>query len=186
MYVNSGGAAVGKFEEDNAVYLRYGPSTVFSKKGHPIGGSEAINAPAMDTSRYGINSDWGYQIPISSHGKWACTLHFAELDSSVKAGDRVFHAQVQDQITSNIDVMKGTGGSPFTTYTRTFFDVIVADSITIRFHQVKGNPFVNAITCELQTPMTLADAKDQLAARATAAGVPPGFLMSSQPSNHNP
>ena len=173
--LNCGGKKIGRFLADNPKYLHYGPSTIFSKPNHPIGGAEEINLPAMTDSRYGVQNreSWGYQVPMGSPGMWNCTLHFAELIEVTKVGDRVFHAQVQDQQMNNIDVTRGSEGAVFTNYVRTFENVIVANVLVVRLYRVKGDPSINAITCARSKPMTLNEAHALLTSRALQNGVKP-------------
>ena len=172
--LNCGGGKVGRFLADQNAYLHYGPTTIFSKPNHPIGGADEINLPALTDSRYGLSGEsWGYQIPMDSPGMWECTLHFAELIETIKAGGRVFHAQVQDQRMDNIDITAGLNGAQFTSYVKTFENVIVADVLVVRLFRVKGDPTINAITCVRKKPMTVQDAQALLTTRAMQNGVKP-------------
>lgn len=166
--LNSGGAAVGRFVAEDPAWLAYGPSTVFSRPGFPIGGADPVNVPGLRDTRYGINGGtWGYQIPIApaAAGIWDCTLHWAELIATMAIGERVFNVQVQDHLISGFDVIKATNGAEFTAAVLTFYNIPVSDVLVVKFTAVSGDPFLSAITCSRSLATTPAEAMHRLKVR---------------------
>lgn len=172
--INAGFGKIGRFIAENSDWLAFGPTTDFFIKNQPIGGADPANAMSLWSHRYGQNgSDFGYILPVASSGLWDCTLHFAEIASGVKIGQRVFDVQLQDRVFTNVDVLAATKNAYFTSYVRTFYSVPIADSLQIQLKAKKGNPMLSSITCAQVSGLTAAAAKTILAARAKQIEVSP-------------
>lgn len=172
--INAGGKKAGRFSAEDPLWVSYGSTTTFGKAGHPIGGADPINLPALVDTRYGLEgATFGYQIPIApaAAGIWDCTLHWAELVDSIKVGARVFDVQVQDQMVARFDVMAATNNAEFTSAVLTFEKIPISDVLVVKLSAYKGDPFLSAITCARSTAMTPAEAAAQIDVRATANSI---------------
>ncbi len=110
-----------------------------------------------ESFRYAVRGDvWGYDIPVSEPGLYACTVHFAEtLSEAFFKGARVFDLTIAADgaplLFKNIDVFKVLGGARFTVYTRTALSLSVSRGISFRLAKSPGSklpPFMSGITCE--------------------------------------
>ena len=124
------------------------------------GAFEAKNDESVNVD--GARVDWLYtsqarglarcELPLVGKddppAEYRVTLHFAELDPEIKAGQRVFDVKLQgDTVASGMDVVQEAGGTQ-KALTREFRRVKVAGNLVIELVPVKGEPILAAIEVE--------------------------------------
>ena len=118
----------------------------------------ALNSGSIDQI-FGSNDPAIYQSyiegPISvsrpvSKGSYSLTLHFAEPDDAVKAGDRVFAVAVEEsQLLEELDVVLFRDGRARSALTVTLPNIEVTDgTLDVRLVPVKGQPILGALEIE--------------------------------------
>ena len=118
----------------------------------------ALNSGSIDQI-FGSNDPAIYQSyvegPISvsrpvSKGSYSLTLHFAEPDDAVKAGDRVFAVAVEEsQLLEELDVVLFRDGRARSALTVTLPNIVVTDgTLDVRLVPVKGQPILGALEVE--------------------------------------
>jgi hypothetical protein len=127
---------------------------------HPGGGFEAQNDESLTVENARV--PWIYtsqarglarcELPLvgkdDEPAEYRVTLHFAELDKSVKPGERVFDVKLQGQtVAAGLDVAKEAAGSE-RALVREFRRVKVAGNLAIELVPVKGEPILAAIEVE--------------------------------------
>lgn len=119
--------------------------------GNPIKGTPD---PALyQTARYGLYSNFGYQIPVVN-GSYNLTLKFAEIRYSA-AGQRVFNVTINGApVLTNFDILAQT--STFTALDETFPVTVSSGLIDIEFVGVVNGGIVNAVQVKPATsPLSL-------------------------------
>lgn len=129
--------------------------------GSPISGS---SEPILyQTARYGLYSDFSYQIPVMN-GTYSVTLKFAEIKYSAQ-GQRVFNVAINGiSVLKNFDILAQT--SPFTALDKTFPVTVSNNAVNIAVTGVVNGGIVNAIQVS-----------------PTGSGPQPGTLSISAPSS---
>jgi hypothetical protein len=136
--VNAGGSqyrdATGTLYQADA---RYSGGTAYRTN---VGISGTTDDPLYRSERYG---NFSYNIPVAN-GSYQVTLKFAELDSKVRTGRRVFDVLMEGKrIISGLDIFARAGRNKALDIT---VPVTVSDGyLNIQFRPQKGNAQVNAI-----------------------------------------
>lgn len=101
---------------------------------------------------------FGYEIPVSQMGEYDIILHFVELFYNATT-DRIFTVQVEDEIISNIDIMKLASGGKNSKYTIEFRKSIDNGLINIQLLSPSnissisnGLPMISGIEIKLAGP----------------------------------
>jgi len=166
--INVGGKTISasgeKWNADTAEQLFGVTSTFEVAKGTEIALTESDNL--YRTQRFGTERDsgdpiWGYNLRVEP-GVYSLTLHFAEIYDGVflrDEGPRVFHTTVGDNergvqsVERNLDIYSALQKQENTALTKTFSNLIVAQTLQIRFFPVSMTPVLNAISAERTGPL---------------------------------
>ncbi|MEK9592221.1 MAG: malectin domain-containing carbohydrate-binding protein, partial [Gammaproteobacteria bacterium] len=105
------------------------------------------NDPAIYQSYVEGPISVGRSVP---EGSYSLTLHFAEPDDDVKAGDRVFAVAVEEtQLQDALDVVLFRDGRARSALTVTLPNIEVTDgALDVRLVPVKGQPILGALEIE--------------------------------------
>ena len=93
-----------------------------------------------------------FELPLigkdDARARYRVTLHFSELQTDTKPGERVFDVKLQGEtVAAGLDVVQAAGGSE-RALTREFNRVEVADNLVVELVPQRGEPILSAIEVE--------------------------------------
>ena len=161
---NVGGGAHGDFQADPTEWIvADGDTAAFEIPEAPVVGALTEPLDIYKSHRYGPNAiTWGYDIAVENPGIYTCTLHYAETYSEffTEEPNRTFNVEIsgdgsEDVQEASFDVMVELSGAEFTAYRRTFENIAVMNTLSIRETPSLGDAFLSGISCEYVSPIAL-------------------------------
>ncbi|KAK9276328.1 hypothetical protein L1049_005860 [Liquidambar formosana] len=109
------------------------------------------------------NGPLEYELPVDAKLDYLVWLHFAEIDSSVRAGQRVFDVFVNDMNVTRVDIYKQVGG--FAAYTWHYTVKNLSSSVlSVKLMPVVGKPIISGLENYALVPADLSTVPEQVVA----------------------